>query len=91
MPAYLKARRSRTFDEIVVASSDAGLFRTVSLPLPPPPVSMYRDPFLVGLVDVPDIFETPFRIGTSGRDVNGAAAFLIAQWGLREELSEHKR
>lgn len=84
MKKYLDARDSELFDEIVVASIDRTLFRDLR-GNPVPPQSMYKDPFLVGLVGAPQMFGRTLQVGPRGTNIQGAVGFLIAQWDLGRE------
>lgn len=81
---YLEAKDSGLFDQIVVASSDQALFRRVSVK--GPPYGSYVDPFIVGFVSLSEVYGRDFTFGVMGSDVVGGAGFLIAHWGLADEI-----
>lgn len=82
---YVTAKGSRLFDAIMVASSDAALFRQFTAG-PSRPKGLYVDPIMVGFISLPSLLNVSLRVGTSGRSVSGGRAFLITQWDLSKDL-----
>jgi len=70
MRRYIEARGLGVFDEIVVVSKDRSLFREIQLQaapsVPPRPRSIFVDPFLVVLIELPDFFGRALRLGMNG-------------------------